>query len=50
MPKAYIVILLDKDICEKPRHDVGIAAMSITMVAYDEDVSSCMLGAVDQKN
>jgi nitroreductase len=49
MPKAYIVLLLDKDISEKPRHDVGIAAMSITMVAYDEGISSCMLGAIDRK-
>ena len=48
MPRAYIVILLDKNIREDPGHDAGIAAMSISMVAYDEGIGSCILGAVDR--
>ncbi len=49
MPKAYIVIMLDKSIHESPSHDAGIAAMSISMVAYDEGIGSCILGAVDRE-
>ncbi len=49
MPRAYIVITLDKSIHESPGHDAGIAAMSISMVAYDEGIGSCILGAVDRE-
>ena len=49
MPKAYIIILLDKNISNKPGHDAGIASMSISMVAYDEGLGSCILGAVDKE-
>ena len=49
MPRAYIVILLDKGIHESFGHDAGIAAMSISMVAFDEGLGSCILGAVDRE-
>ena len=49
MPRAYVVILLDKSIRKNPSHDAGIAAMSISMVAYDEGLGSCILGAVDKE-
>ena len=49
MPRAYIVILLDKNIRQNCGHDAGIAAMSISMVAYDEGLGSCILGAVDRE-
>jgi len=49
MPRAYIVILLDKSIHENAGHDAGIAAMSISIVAYDEGLGSCILGAVDRE-
>jgi len=49
MPRAYIVIIVDKSIRENPGHDAGIAAMSISMVAYDEGLGSCILGAVDRE-
>ncbi len=48
MPSSYIVILLDKNIAENPGHDAGIAAMSISMVAHDEGLGSCILGAIDR--
>ncbi len=48
MPRAYIVILLDSNIRKSPSHDAGIAAMSISMVAFDEGLGSCILGAVDR--
>lgn len=48
MPRAYIVILLDTDIRKNSGHDAGIAAMSISMVAYDGGSGSCILGAVNR--
>ena len=48
MPRAYIIILLDKRIREDPAHDAGIAAMSISLVAYEKDLGSCILGAVSR--
>jgi nitroreductase len=50
VPAAYIVMLLDTKIREQPGNDTGIAAMSISMVAYEEGVASCMLGSVDRLN
>ena len=49
MPRAYIVILLDKNIRKNPGHDAGVAAMSISMVAYDEGLGSCILGAIHRE-
>jgi nitroreductase len=49
MPSAYVVILLDKNIRKNPGHDAGIAAMSISMVAYDEGLGSCILGAINRE-
>ena len=40
MPRAYVIILLDKTISKSSGHDAGIAAMSISMVAYDEGFNS----------
>jgi len=49
MPGAYIVIVLDKSISESVSHDAGIAAMSISMVAYEAGLGSCILGAVNRE-
>ncbi|MGD8505098.1 MAG: nitroreductase family protein [Candidatus Bathyarchaeota archaeon] len=49
MPRAYVVILLDKNIRNDPGQDAGIAAMSISMVGYDEGLGTCILGAVDRE-
>jgi len=49
MPRAYVVIVLDKSIRKNHGHDAGIAAMSISMVAHDEGLGSCILGAVDRE-
>lgn len=48
MPRAYIMVLLDKSIKKNVGHDAGIAVMSISMVAYEEGVGSCILGAIDR--
>ena len=49
MPRAYIAILLDRNVSQTPGHDAGIAAMSISMVAYDEGLGSCILGAINRE-
>jgi len=49
MPRAYVIILLDKNIRLNYGHDAGIAAMSISMVAFDEGLGSCILGAVNRE-
>ncbi len=49
MPRAYIVILLDQKVANSCGHDAGIAAMSVSMVAYDEGLGSCILGAIDRE-
>jgi len=49
MPRAYIVMLLDTRIRKDPGHDAGIAAMSISMVAHDEGLGSCILVGVDRE-
>lgn len=48
VPKAYIIILLDTTIRERAGNDPGIAAMSISMVAYEAGLGSCMLGSIDR--
>lgn len=48
MPLAYIVILLDKKIRANYGHDAGIAAMSISMVAFSEGLGSCIMGAIER--
>lgn len=48
MPRAYIVLLLDKS-GRTPVHDASIASMSISMVAYDEGLGSCIMASVDRK-
>jgi len=49
MPRAYIVMMLDNKISRTPNHDTGIVAMSLSMVAYDAGLGSCILGSVDRK-
>jgi nitroreductase len=49
MPMAYIAILLDTTIQQRPGHDAGIAAMSISLVADEAGLGTCMLGSVDRE-
>jgi len=49
IPRAYIVILLDKTLRKTSGYDGGIAAMSISMVATNEGLGSCMLGGANSK-
>ncbi|MFA5366170.1 MAG: nitroreductase family protein [Candidatus Bathyarchaeia archaeon] len=48
MPQAYLVILLDKN-ARTPIHDAAIASMSISLVASEEGLGSCILATVDRQ-
>ncbi len=48
-PKAYIVILVNKNIRENADKDVGIAAENIALVAFESGLGSCMIGSIDRK-
>jgi nitroreductase len=48
MPQAYIALLLDKN-GRTPVHDASIASMSISMVAYDEGLGSCIMASIDRE-
>lgn len=48
VPTAYIIMLLDTTIRDQAGHDAGIAAMSISLVAHDAGLGTCMLGSVDR--
>ena len=50
MPRAYILILLDKNIHHDYCHDAGIAAMSISMVAYSRGIGSCIMDGIDRQS
>ncbi len=47
MPRAYVAIVKKED--SGWETDVGTAAQSICLVAEDEGLGSCMLGALDRK-
>jgi len=49
-PSAYIVMLLDKDICENVFWDNGIACQSILLGACEKGLGGCMFGSVDRAN
>jgi nitroreductase len=49
MPMAFIAILLDTTIQQHPGHDAGIAAMSISLVADEAGLGTCMLGSIDRE-
>ncbi len=47
MPRAYIIILIDTTIRKNPRHDAGLAAMSISITANEQGLGSCILGSAN---
>jgi len=48
MPQAYIIVLLDKE-GRTPIHDASIASMSISMVAHDEGLGTCILASINRE-
>ena len=47
MPRAYIAILKDEE--KGWDTDIGLAAQSICLTAVNEDLGSCILGAIDKE-
>jgi len=46
-PQTYIVIMIEGK-ARTPIHDVAIASMSISMVAYEEGLGTCIFGSVNR--
>ena len=51
-PKAFIAVLCDPAIrpTDKSECDSGIAMMAISLLAHEEGLGSCIIGALDRKN
>jgi len=47
MPRAYIAILKHKE--RGWENDIGIAAQSICLTAFNEGLGTCILGAIDKE-
>ena len=45
-PAAYIIILLDTEVTEKPGCDHGIAAQSILLGAVERGLGGCIIGSI----
>lgn len=48
-PTALIVIIAKKGSRESYKYDVGIAAQNIALVAYENDIGVCMMGAIERE-
>lgn len=48
-PTALIVIIAKKGCRESYKYDVGIAAQNIALVAYENNIGVCMMGAVEKE-
>ena len=49
-PKAFIVIIADKEkYNDYTKMDIGIAAQSIVLTAWESGLGSCMLGAIEKE-
>jgi nitroreductase len=48
-PTAYILILNDNNIKQKPYYDVGIACQSILLGAVEKGFGGCLFGSVQRK-
>lgn len=49
-PRAYILVLVDKEkMTESYKYDVGAAAENMCLTALENDLGTCILGAIDRK-
>jgi len=48
-PKAYIIVLVNKQINPDCDFDVGLAVENIVLLAWSKGVVSCILGAIDKE-
>jgi nitroreductase len=49
-PTALIIILVKKGFEQYSAYDVGIAAQNISLVAFENKIGTCMMGAIDKEN
>ncbi|MEX1376610.1 MAG: nitroreductase family protein [Eubacteriales bacterium] len=49
-PKAYILFLYDKSETENPRWDIGAASHAIQLMAENEGMGTCWMGAIKREN
>ena len=47
-PSAYILVLVDRAVCDKAPYDSGIAAHAMLMGAAERGFAGCMLGNIDR--
>ena len=47
-PRAYILFLYDSEISKSPRGDIGAASHAIQLMALNEGIGSCWMGAIDR--
>jgi len=48
-PKAYVIILVNKNIRENADKDVGIAAENILLTALEKGIASCIVGSINRE-
>ncbi len=48
-PSALIVIIVSKDAGEYYKYDAGIAAQNISLVLYENDMGSSIVGSIDKE-
>jgi len=49
-PRAYILFLFEESISKNPRWDIGAASHAIQLMAQNEGVGTCWMGAIDRKD
>lgn len=47
-PSAYVLVLIDRTVCEKAPYDSGIAAHAMLLGAVERGFAGCMLGNIDR--
>jgi len=47
-PTALIVVVVRKGFEEYCKYDIGIAAQNISLVAYENNIGTCMMGLIDK--
>ena len=48
-PAALIIIIAKKDSEDYYKYDVGIAAQNIALIAYENNIGCCMMGAIEKE-
>lgn len=49
-PRAYILFLYDESVSKNPKWDIGAASHAIQLMALNEGIGTCWMGAIDRKD